>query len=397
MRFLRFVGAYEEQTETWEAERDTPFPQFLEQKFGLPPASHGPILALTMSGSAPSATTTALALPKIARHLRSIGVFGPGFGAVLPKWGGLAEIAQVACRACAVGGGVYVLNKGIKSVQKTTDGSVLSLELSDGEKVTTTWLAGCADDLPASILPDDKSSAAVTSRSISVVSSALTQLFPSTSEGGVTPAGAVVAVQPSSADEPPVFIFAHNSDAGECPMQQCESLLFLTSVSHPCALMITISNTYLHCPNYIDDKPISDNLIMRITLHASVMTHSSCVSSLLTRSAGILYASTSAPREPGFVRLREAVTTLLGSVDERTTPRVLWSMQYQQRSSTSGLDPADVHAGIAILPQISQTLVLEDQLLESVKAAWRRITGESHEQFMNFEAREGMGDDEDVN
>ena len=228
MKFLRFVANYEEQTAIWQDDKETSFPAFLERNFGLPAASHGPIMALTMSQHSPEATTTGLALPRIAQHLRSIGLFGPGFGAVLPKWGGLAEITQVACRACAVGGGVYVLNKGIKNAESRDRDGAISVELADGEKLSTTWLVGSSDDLPGSVsgASAEHQSTTISSRSISIVSSSLTALFPPTSEGGVTPAGAVVVVSASTEEEPPVYIIVHTSEAGECPMNQCKSSSF---------------------------------------------------------------------------------------------------------------------------------------------------------------------------
>lgn len=221
MKFLRFVGNYKEQNETWENAADTPFSDFLQKKFGLPTSSHAPLLALTLAPDAVKDTSTGFALPRIARHLRSIGLFGPGFGAVLPKWGGLAEIAQVACRAGAVGGGVYVLKKGIAS--QTADGdNKLSLVLSGGEKVSTQWLAGCSEEMPLPAADPELSTPATSgmTRSISIVSSRLPHLFPPTSEGGVTPAGAVVVVPSQDSDEPPVHIIVHTSDSGECPSTQ---------------------------------------------------------------------------------------------------------------------------------------------------------------------------------
>lgn len=222
MKFLRFVGSFEEQPEVWEASKDEPFSTFLEQKFALPKASHGLLTSLTLSSEPPKSTTTGYALLRMARYLRSIGILGPGFGAVMPKWGGLAEIAQVCCRACAVGGGVYVLNKSIKAVETTNEGGSITLTLSDGEKVSTTWLVGTDEDLSA-VPPTDSGSIPPTttlSRSISIVSSSLPSLFPPTSEGGVTPAGAVIGVQGKNEDESPVHLFVHTSDAGECPMTQ---------------------------------------------------------------------------------------------------------------------------------------------------------------------------------
>jgi len=233
MKFLRFVQTYEEQHEVWGDEAEKPFPDFLQQKFGLPPSSHGALLALTLGSEPPQQITTAAALPKIARHFRSIGTFGPGFGAVLPKWGGLAEIAQVACRAGAVGGGVYVLKKGIRSTSTTDDGTV-ELVLSGDEKITASWLIGCSDDFPSGF------SQAVTSgltRSISVVTPSLAELFPPTSEGGVTPAGAVVAIPSSVSDEPPVHIIAHSHESGECPSSQSK---FSIPLHHHCLLSLMI-------------------------------------------------------------------------------------------------------------------------------------------------------------
>lgn len=204
----------------WQDEKSTPFPEFLQSRFGLPPAALGPILALTMSGNTPSETPTEAALSSIARHARSIGTFGPGFAAVLPKWGGLAEITQVACRACAVGGGVYVLGKKIKSLTPQQGDLPLNLELDEGEKITSTWLATSAH---ASHSDDSAASSSATiSKSISIVSSSMPQLFPPTSEGGVTPAGAVVVVPGTGDSEPPVHILAHTTEAGECPSGQCE-------------------------------------------------------------------------------------------------------------------------------------------------------------------------------
>lgn len=217
MKFIRFMGNPEEQLETWQDEKYTPFQTLLEQKFGLPPASHASIMALALSPLAPEKTTVDVALPNIARHLHSIGLFGPGFGAVLPKWGGLAELSQVACRAGAVGGGVYVLKKGVSSVERLDDGPI-ALKLSEGEKVTTQFFVASPEDLDAKA---ELEASSARSKSITIVSSALSRLFPPTSEGGVTPAGAVVVMPSGSSDEPPVYIFAHASDSGECPAGQC--------------------------------------------------------------------------------------------------------------------------------------------------------------------------------
>ncbi|KAK3707164.1 Rab proteins geranylgeranyltransferase component A [Vermiconidia calcicola] len=329
MKFLRFVVAYEDQPDIWQGSRQLPFPIFLEQKFGLPASSHEPILALTMSARS---TSTEHALPRIARHLHSLGIFGPGFGAVLSKWGGLAEIAQVACRACAVGGGVYVLNKSIKSMTPAHDDSGHCLELSDGEKLLTTWLCGSVDDLSALPLGTNAttSSRYSTSRSISIISSPLPSLFPPTSEGGVAPAGAVVVVPSSDASEPPVHMFVHTSDAGECPMNQ-----------------------------------------------------------------SVIYSSIAMPHDSGLPHLERAVVSLLGGVREQPSPQVLWSLRYQQQHTDLEYSVTDAQEGVIVLSALSRDLVLEDSSLDNVKIAWQQITGDSENAFMNFESREGANEEEE--
>lgn len=256
MKFLRFVADYEGKREIWEDERDTPFPTFLEHKFGLPHSSLGPILALTMSEHPPSITSTEYALFRIARHARSIGTFGPGFGAVLPKWGGLAELSQVACRACAVGGGVYVLGKTVSAnTAHASDDTPIALELDGGENIKTRWLVGSkSSHMGREVQQPVDNNSRPTSESISIVSSSLAELFPPTSEGGVTPAGATVVLPAASDDEPPVYTFAHTAEAGECPSGQCESA-FPPFASSAIAMMIKLYEyTYLHWPKSIDDK-----------------------------------------------------------------------------------------------------------------------------------------------
>lgn len=257
MKFLRFITEYEEQTEVWGSCRQQPFPKFLSEQFKIPSMLQGPLLALALSQSKSSDTTTEYALPRIARHLRSIGVFGAGFGAVIPKWGGLAEISQVSCRACAVGGGVYVLGKGLtpNTNPETTSEGHIKLHLKDGEAVSAKWVVGGSTS---------SANEGAHCRSMTVVASTLAPLFPPIAEEAPAPASAVV-VFPSgslslgdSDDElPPVHLFVHSSDTGECPLGQSKFLTLLTSLA---VMMINHTNTYLHCLKHL--KIISsDNLI----------------------------------------------------------------------------------------------------------------------------------------
>jgi RAB protein geranylgeranyltransferase component A len=227
MKFLKFVVDYEHQTEMWEPHADDGLAGFLTSQFQLSPSLQTVIAALTLSFEPTDQIQVKWALPRIARHLTSIGVFGPGFGAVVPKWGGGAEISQVACRAGAVGGGVYVLGTGIKASEIVTQDSeqLSKVQLSNAETVRTRHLISAARNQE---LPKPKT----VSKIIGVVSSALTSLFKSSVEGSPLAAVSVVVFPSNSLPEGiaqphPIYIMVHSSETGECPAGQCECSLFL--------------------------------------------------------------------------------------------------------------------------------------------------------------------------
>ncbi|KAF2130879.1 rab geranylgeranyl transferase escort protein-like protein [Dothidotthia symphoricarpi CBS 119687] len=331
MKFLRFIGEYEEQPEVWEEHRQQPFPTFLSEQFKVPAALQAPLLALTLSPSPSTQTTTEYALPRIARHLRSIGIFGAGFGSVIPKWGGLSEISQVSCRACAVGGGVYVLGKGLAptdDVTPETSESGIKLHLKDGEAITAKWIVGGS----SSTAIED-----IQCRSMTIVSSALIPLFPPIAEDAPAPAAAVVVFPSGSlpldsqAEElPAVHVLVHSSDTGECPAGQ-----------------------------------------------------------------SILYASTSLHGQDGFKLLERGVQALLSSVEVTPSPIVLWSARYkQQPSSESGLLPnSDDH--VVRFPPPSMDLAFDDIVLDQVKEVWQKITGEDAGEYLKFQDREDYANDDD--
>lgn len=234
MKFLRFVADAEAQMQLLEEWGDRPFEDFLTHQFAIPSKLQSTLHALTLSPRAPRNTSTSYALPRMNRHLASIGMFGPGFGSVIPKWGGLAEVAQVSCRAGAVGGGVYMLGRGIQACSTETSvyvelGPTLKLTLCGGETVKTSWAVGNEKDPPAKGKRDILSSSC-TSRSISVVASTLSTLFPPIADGAPPSACAVVVFPAGSlhiADsdlENPIYLMIHSSETGECPSEQCELL-----------------------------------------------------------------------------------------------------------------------------------------------------------------------------
>lgn len=285
-KFLRFLRDHTEaEDDEWrdEASPLSGFTNFLERKFGIPPQLQDPFVALTLSPSAPSQLRTYDAMQRISRHLQSMGVFGRGFSSVIPKWGGISEIVQVGCRAAAVGGATYVLNKPVTSYE--TDGSSeqssdadgpeapIKVKLKDGEEVTTKWLIGCEEDLgdPTTIDPPAALGSAVYwVRSINIVASKLPSLFPSIAEGSPIPAGTLVYFPTksdgsSSPPHGPVYLNIRSGETGECPDRQCKCF---PAYLHFPKMMISLYE-YLSTLSAITlmKAKISDKLNLTISLH----------------------------------------------------------------------------------------------------------------------------------
>jgi RAB protein geranylgeranyltransferase component A len=270
MKFLRSVVKEPEPEDTEDSEGkvpedgDRPLATLLESDFKISQSLQQPLLALSLSSLPASRTKSSYALPRIKRHMTSIGAFGPGFGSVLPKYGGNAELAQVGCRAGAVGGGVYVLGADVVGQKSTDNPDNVKISLSNGETVTTSYVAGSMDDLSKLDWTRDQGFAsnqnlAQSIHYIGIVSSPLTVLFPKTSENGPVPAGAIVLVDYNgdNGEAPPIYLQVHSEDTGECPSGQCKHSFLLLATTIP-SMMIQLMNTYLHCLNYtVDTYPLT--------------------------------------------------------------------------------------------------------------------------------------------
>lgn len=344
MKFLKFVLDYnsEPQTEIWQAEADSPLAGFLETKFKLDNDLRAYVVTLTLAPDG-NAITTKDGLAAIHRHLTSMGYFGPGFAAVYPKWGGASEIAQVACRSGAVGGGVYMLGTGIKNIKTAesdeSEVDSLSIELSNETVVRTKLLVRGMEDRPA--VPSDKGHAIdrqSLSRLVAVVNSPLSSLFEPVVEGAPLPAVAVIACAPGTlngigdigSQEYPVYMIVHSSDTGECPSGQ--SLLYLSTQS-------TISSQKM---------------------------------------------------------LQQSIEPILASVTSSSgasTPRCLWSLSYEQTRETSS---TQIDGKVVTVPGVPLTLAFGDETLDPVFEAWKVVMGEDAdpESYMKFADREGMGDED---
>ncbi|OAX83591.1 hypothetical protein ACJ72_02038 [Emergomyces africanus] len=350
MKFLRHLTQQPLNDGAQEAGSDLviPFVEYLESKFHVPSDLHDPLTSLSLSPCSCDETNGRYALPRIKRHLGSIGVFGIGFGALLAKWGGGAEISQVGCRACAVGGGVYVLNRGVRHVEMPPSSpqnpdELLRVQLSDGETVRSKFVVGSPWDLPFEFQISTPTYKKV-ARSIMIVSSPLEILFPPTSEGGAIPAGAVVFVPTASkTTRPPVYLIVHSSDTGECPAGQC-----------------------------------------------------------------VIYGSTLITGTDGYdgqSAIQSATINLLASTD--IDAKVLWSLRYTQLGvldAGSLPSPAELSSVSSSLsgrvftfapPNLD--LAFDDGTLDQVQSIWEAVTEGDAErgEFLHFEDREAAGEDGD--
>ncbi|KAI1115519.1 GDP dissociation inhibitor [Nemania sp. NC0429] len=229
MKFLKFVIDYDadEQKRVWQGKADEPLSEYLMDDFKLDESLRDCVLALTLSLDGNITVKDGLAA--VHRHLTSTGLFGPGFCSVYPKWGGISEIAQVGCRAGAVGGGIYMLDT-LVSVQEPGSGGEILLKLSNEISVrTTTFISSQQTCSPAS---------KTIARLVAIINSPFESLFQTHLEGAPAPAVAVVAFPPGSlsdssrpASATPVYAFVHSRETGECPSGQC--VVYLTTQATP--------------------------------------------------------------------------------------------------------------------------------------------------------------------
>ncbi|KAI1365402.1 rab protein geranylgeranyltransferase component A [Xylaria arbuscula] len=328
MKFLKFVIDYdsEEQQPVWQQQADKSLSEFLVDDFKLDKNLRDSILAMTLTLDGKITVKDGLAT--IHRHLTSIGLFGPGFCAVYPKWGGISEIAQVGCRAGAVGGSTYMLNTPM-TMGEPDDSDEITLKLSNDVSIRTTALITSQKiRSPAS---------QTISRLVAVVNAPLQSLFETSAEGAPTPAVVVVAFPPEclqEASEPgspgPIYAFVHSSDTGECPAGQ--SVIYLT----------------------VQKTPQSSH------------------------------------------HLDLALTALLQATTDGTD--VLYKLYYEQ--ATSSRHPLTTPQGSATVfefPSPSLSLAFDDGSLDAVQEAWKLVMKDeaAENAFMQFEDREGMGNDDD--
>ncbi|CAK7236285.1 Rab proteins geranylgeranyltransferase component A [Sporothrix curviconia] len=384
MKFLKFVLAYDGEDKAeglggdkktggeslWWAHALEPLGAFLQSNFGLDDRLRDNVLALTLSLDGAS-VTVAEGLARLHRHISSMGLFGPGFAAVYPKWGGCGEIVQVACRAAAVGGGIYMLGSGIRSIKTVaSDGEnstasqaeLLELDLTRDMTIKTKLLVRGSEEI-VEVPSEPVTGPAVAdsreqqlSRLIAVVGAPLPFLFAPTVEGAPVAGGAVIALpagRPIKADGPvpehPIFVMAHSSDTGECPTGQ--SVLHFTTIG----------------------------------TERSKATLESALGAVLA------------------ALVHEVDSNDASGQNESPLIPCLYKLYYEQPRGGSGASAASEEAtkgefgptSVFRFPPLPVDLVVQDAPLGVVRDAWKRVMGGDADDatYMAFEDREGNAAD----
>lgn len=237
--FLRFVmkhdsdePADQKYRDTFQGNRTKTLYDFISKNFPLPPSAITSLSSLTLLPTPPTKILVAAAVPRLATYFGSLGNIPDvrSAAALTIAYGGSAELCQVFSRAAAVAGGVNVLGRGIKSVQKSetapktlpeteTGEEVkrqLEVELNNGETVYVDWIIG--DDSTKSS-PSDATSIA---RAAYIISDPLSPIFEKKyKDEAIVPAATVLMVPATGEDAKPVYIVVRSDVTGECPRGQC--------------------------------------------------------------------------------------------------------------------------------------------------------------------------------
>lgn len=237
--FLRFIMKHDSDApddqkyrEMFDANRNRTLFEFVSTTFPLPPSAITSLSSLTLLPTPPIAMTLEAAVPKLAVHFESLGNIPDvrSAAALTVAYGGSTELCQVFSRAAAVAGGVNVLGRGVKRVEKleteaetTAEADVkrrLQVELDNDETVKVDWIIG-EDNTKVESEPEPESESVSMARAAYVVAGELPALFEKKyKDETITPAAAVVMV-PIAGDGLPVYLVVHSAVTGECPRGQC--------------------------------------------------------------------------------------------------------------------------------------------------------------------------------
>lgn len=94
--------------------------------------------------------------------------------------------------------------------------------------------------------------------------------------------------------------------------------------------------------------------------------------------------------------LERAVQSLLSTVEVTPTPKVLWSVQYEQHpGGAASSSPASADKNVLNFPPTSMDPAFDDSILDHVREVWQKIAGDDAGEFLVFQDREAVSDDDE--
>lgn len=129
MKLIETCVEYKEGQDEYESFRGKTFREFLVTKRAPAKVQHYLINALSMSGDQ---TSFEEGVNNLNKFVESLGRYGNS-PFLFPMYG-CGEIPQCYCRLCAVFGGIYCLQRGLKSIERGVEG--LKIKLSSDDEIS---------------------------------------------------------------------------------------------------------------------------------------------------------------------------------------------------------------------------------------------------------------------
>ncbi|KAM3582877.1 hypothetical protein VKS41_004640 [Umbelopsis sp. WA50703] len=229
MRFLTFAMNDEENAQDLGEYESKPFKALLEEKFKINGKLQMAIIyAIALIQDDESKVMAKEGLERTTSFLKSLGRFGK-CAFLRPLYGGASEVAQAFCRACAVHGGVYMLNQPVKKYLLNEDKSqCVGIVTGEGQQIKSKWIIGSMEYMNKEWLDVESTEqeASWISRAIIVSSQP-----PIINEASDTEDLSFAVFPPSQADDlsRPVTAIQLSSEGMACPRKKYMTFLSISS------------------------------------------------------------------------------------------------------------------------------------------------------------------------
>ncbi|KAI8578911.1 hypothetical protein K450DRAFT_245097 [Umbelopsis ramanniana AG] len=229
MRFLTLAMSDEIDPSILETYGNQPFKTMLEEKFKINGKLQMAIIyAIALVHDDAEKVSASEGLEKTRAYLKSLGRFGR-CAFLRPLYGGASEVAQAFCRACAVHGGIYMLNQPVDKFLLNEDRSQASgIVTRDGQQFTSKWIIGSMEYMNEEWISKqaEEESTRWTSRAILI-----TNEPPIISEGSEKENIRFSVFPPSEQDDiaKPIFALQLSIESMSCPRNKYMTYLSVIS------------------------------------------------------------------------------------------------------------------------------------------------------------------------